>query len=85
MKHLTLLLLALAFFGCNKAKITELESKLASTERENELIRSQLETVQRTNGDLLNRMEDLSVISKEGRHEYPGKPAVHQRANHPHQ
>ena len=66
MKYALLLSLAFALFGCNKAKITELETKLASTERENDLIRSQLETVQRTNGDLLNRMEDLSVISKEG-------------------
>ncbi|CAH1000210.1 Peptidoglycan-associated lipoprotein [Neolewinella maritima] len=66
MKALPLLLLVLTLVGCNKAKVTELETKLNSAERENALIRSQLENVQRTNGDLLNRMEDLSVISKEG-------------------
>ncbi len=52
--------------SCNKAKVTELETQLTVEKRENELIRNQLESVQRTNGDLLNRMEDLSVISKEG-------------------
>ena len=66
MKALPLLLLLFSLTACNKAKITELETKLSSAERENELVRGQLENVQRTNGDLLNRMEDLSVISKEG-------------------
>ena len=66
MKYVTSALLALTLLGCNKAKITELETKLTSAERENQLLQNQLENVQRTNGDLLNRMEDLSVISKEG-------------------
>ena len=55
-----------ALASCNQTKITELETKLQAAERENALVTSQLETVQRTNGDLLSRMEDLSVISKEG-------------------
>ena len=66
MKAFSLLLLSLLLLGCNKAKITELETKLGSAERENQLIREQLDNVRRTNSDLLNRMEDLSVISKEG-------------------
>lgn len=67
MKHpLCLLLLSALLFGCNQSKITELETKLSSAQRENELLEDQIETIERTNGDLLNRMEDLSVISKEG-------------------
>ena len=67
MKNLFFLLLVAALLsGCNKAKVTELETKLSSAQRENELLQGQMETIKRTNGDLLNRMEDLSVISKEG-------------------
>jgi chemotaxis protein MotB len=67
MKNLFFLLLVTALLtGCNKAKVTELETKLSSAQRENELLQGQIETIRRTNGDLLNRMEDLSVISKEG-------------------
>ncbi len=40
--------------------------KLQGSEQQREMLTSQLEAVQRTNGDLLARMEDLSVISKEG-------------------
>ena len=66
MKTLPLFFLLLVFAGCDKAKVTELETKLTGVERENSLLKTQVESVQRTNGDLLNRMEDLSVISKEG-------------------
>ncbi len=66
MKYVLPLLLLLPLLGCNKAKVAELESKLDSVQRENDLLQSQLANVQQTNGDLLNRMEDLSVISKEG-------------------
>ena len=45
MKYLSIALLSVSLLGCNKAKITELETKLASTERENELIRGQFECV----------------------------------------
>lgn len=61
-----LIVLALSLTTCNQGKVKELEAKLTSAERENELVTTQLEAVQRTNGDLLARMEDLSVISKEG-------------------
>ena len=66
MKNFFLLPLCLLFFACNQAKVTELETKLSGAERENALLQTQIESIQRTNGDLLNRMEDLSVISKEG-------------------
>jgi len=60
-------LLAFALFtSCNQTKVKELEVKLSSSEQQREMLATQLESVQRTNGDLLNRMEDLSVISKEG-------------------
>lgn len=52
--------------SCNQGKVKELEVKLTSSEQQREMLATQLESVQRTNGDLLNRMEDLSVISKEG-------------------
>lgn len=52
--------------SCDKGKVTELETRLSSAERENQILQTQIESVQRTNGDLLNRMEDLSVISIEG-------------------
>lgn len=69
MKFSTLLLLAITFTltaSCDKAKVKELEVKLESSEQQREMLSTQLESVQRTNGDLLARMEDLSVISKEG-------------------
>lgn len=54
------------FTSCNKAKITQLETELAGTKQQKVMLETQLESVQRTNGDLLNRMEDLAIISKEG-------------------
>lgn len=64
---LTAVLLCFLFLtSCNQAKVKELEVKLSSSEQQREMLATQLESVQRTNGDLLNRMEDLSVISKEG-------------------
>ena len=63
---LTLLALTLGLSSCNKAEIAELETKLESSEQQRTMLATQLESVQRTNGDLLARMEDLSVISKEG-------------------
>ena len=52
--------------ACNQGKVKELEAQLAGSEQQREMLTTQLESVQRTNGDLLARMEDLSVISKEG-------------------
>ena len=64
-----ILSLAGLLFGlasCNQTKITELETKLEASEQQRAMLQTQVESVQRTNGDLLARMEDLSVISKEG-------------------
>lgn len=52
--------------SCNQGQIKELETKLSGSEQQRQMLATQLESVQRTNGDLLARMEDLSVISKEG-------------------
>ncbi|MBC6993459.1 OmpA family protein [Neolewinella lacunae] len=60
------LLLLLPLLGCNKTKVKQLETQLESSEQQRQMLVTQLESVQRTNGDLLARMEDLSVISKEG-------------------
>ncbi|MEL7160760.1 MAG: OmpA family protein, partial [Bacteroidota bacterium] len=60
------LLCLLALSSCNQGKVKELETKLAGSEQQRTMLATQLESVQRTNGDLLARMEDLSVISKEG-------------------
>ena len=56
----------LALTGCEQGKVKELEAKLAGSEQQREMLTAQLEGVQRTNGNLLARMEDLSVISMEG-------------------
>lgn len=63
---LTALLFGALLFGCNQAEVDRLQTELKASESEKQIIQTQLESVQRTNGDLLNRMEDLSVISKEG-------------------
>ncbi len=56
----------LFFTSCNQGKVKQLETKLAGSEQQRTMLSTQLESVQRTNGDLLARLEDLSVISKEG-------------------
>ena len=65
--YLFLPLLALfALTGCNKAKVTQLETELAGEKKQRALLETQLENAEKTNGNLLNRLEDLAVISKEG-------------------
>jgi chemotaxis protein MotB len=57
---------ALFFTSCNKKKIQELESQLVQkTEQANQLA-EQNEFLQQTNTSLLERMSDLSIISKAG-------------------
>lgn len=63
---ITPILCLLFLSSCNQGKVKELETKLAASEQQRDMLDTQLESVQRTNGDLLDRMEDLSVISKEG-------------------
>jgi len=65
--YLLLPLLVVGFLtSCNKTKITKLETELAGEKQQRKMLETQLESVQQTNGDLLNRLEDLAVISKEG-------------------
>lgn len=69
MKKYTILLsfsLLALLSACNQGEIKELEAKLASAEQQKAMMATQLEGIQRTNGDLLARLEDLSVINKEG-------------------
>lgn len=56
----------LSLSSCNKTKVAQLETELAGEKQQRQMLTAQLESVQRTNGDLLNRLEDLSVISREG-------------------
>ncbi len=65
--YLLLPILAIGLLSsCNKTKITKLETELAGEKQQRQMLATQLESVQRTNCDLLNRLEDLAVISKEG-------------------
>ncbi|MEM6772158.1 MAG: OmpA family protein [Bacteroidota bacterium] len=43
-----------------------METELAGEKQQRKMLETQLQSVQETNGDLLNRLEDLAVISKEG-------------------
>lgn len=52
--------------ACGKTKTAELESELTLKNRQIEQLETQVEHLQVTNGSLLNRMEDMSLISKEG-------------------
>lgn len=52
--------------SCNKAKVTQLETELAGEKKQRQLLESQVTSLESTNGNLLNRMEDLAIISREG-------------------
>lgn len=56
------LFLSLTMFSCNKKIKTELEAKNEQVEQ----LEKQVENLQSTTGSLLDRMADLSVISKDG-------------------
>lgn len=60
------LFLLLLLTSCNKDKIKTLESQLKLKTQEAELLQEQLDNLQATNSGLLDRMADLSVISKTG-------------------
>lgn len=65
--YLLLPLLAIGLLtSCNKTKITKLETELSGEKQQRKMLETQLASVQQTNGDLLNRLEDLAIISKEG-------------------
>ncbi len=64
-----ILLLAIAVFAlssCNKAKVAELERELELKDDKIELLEEQLGHLQQTNGSLLDRMSDLSIVNKAG-------------------
>ena len=63
---LNLLVLFILFTSCNKEKIKTLETRLAAKTQEVVLLEQQVESLQNTNTNLLDRMADLSIISKTG-------------------
>jgi len=68
-QHLLLLLLGLLVFtacGKKKQRILDLEQELALKTQETEQLTQQLTDLQSTKASLLDRMSDLSVISKKG-------------------
>ena len=69
MKKLNILLLSVALFllsSCNKAKLSELQRELELKDDKIELLEEQLGHLQQTNGSLLDRMSDLSIVNKAG-------------------
>ncbi|MEM8909925.1 MAG: OmpA family protein [Bacteroidota bacterium] len=69
MKHQTLFVLCaclLLFSACNKKQITELKKELELKEQEVIQLEQQVGYLQKTNGSLLDRMADLSIVSKAG-------------------
>lgn len=60
------LLLALGLSGCKNAEVDRLQTELRLKTEQATQLEDQLQNAQLTNAGLLNRMEDLSVISKEG-------------------
>lgn len=69
MRKLTIALAALALFtlsACNKGKIKTLENELALKEEKIVLLEQQVNHLQGTNSGLLDRMADLSIVSKAG-------------------
>lgn len=68
MKHqLPLLFFAALFFtACNKDQVKKLENELALKKQEVTQLEQQIGYLQKTNGSLLDRMADLSIVSKAG-------------------
>jgi chemotaxis protein MotB len=69
MKKLSVLssiFLLLLLTSCNKEKIKTLESQLELKKQEVALLQGQIANLETTNGGLLDRMADLSIISKTG-------------------
>lgn len=61
-----LVLAALAFTSCNKKKVAALEREVALKTEQIEQLEKQVDNLQYTNTSLLDRMSDLSVVSKAG-------------------
>ncbi len=54
------------FTSCNQTKVSDLEKQLALKTEQVEQLENQLEHLQGTNSSLLDRLSDLSVLSKQG-------------------
>ena len=63
---LTFVLSALMLASCNKQKITQLENELSNKKQEVTQLQQQVDYLQKNNSSLLDRMADLSVVSKAG-------------------
>lgn len=61
-----LVLLVSALTSCKNKEVERLQTELRMKGEQSEQLQSQLENAQLTNAGLLARMEDLSIISKEG-------------------
>ncbi|PHI20050.1 hypothetical protein CEQ90_09960 [Lewinellaceae bacterium SD302] len=59
-------LLLLTFTSCKNKEVERLQTELRLKSEQTKQLENQLENSQLTNANLLDRMEDLSVISKEG-------------------
>ena len=66
LRFLSFFFLLLLFTSCNKDKIKNLETQLAAKSQEVALLEQQVNSLQGTNSSLLDRMADLSIISKAG-------------------
>ncbi len=56
----------LFFSACNKTKVAELEGQVMAKEQQVTQLEQQLDHLQQANASLLDRMEDMSIINKEG-------------------
>ncbi|MEZ5042648.1 MAG: OmpA family protein [Saprospiraceae bacterium] len=66
LKIILFFLSIIAISACNKGKIEDLERELALKDDKIKLLEEQLSHLQKTNGSLLDRLSDLSVINKTG-------------------
>lgn len=68
MKYLLLLVASatLLLSGCKNKEVERLQTELRLVTQQSDQLKEQLTNAQLTNANLLDRMEDLSIISKEG-------------------
>ena len=70
MKQTTLFALLIitlfTFSACNKGKVESLERQVSEKDKQIQQLEDQVEHLQFTNSSLLDRMSDLSIVSKEG-------------------
>ncbi len=67
MKKILILFLAVALLSsCNKKRINELQREIELKDEQIELLEENVRNLQQTNSSLLDRMADLSIVSKDG-------------------